>query len=241
MVDSMYSPTAAPLTTVLSTSSEPVKRWRPLALNVPQETDPVFCVRNTFIDTVEQLSPSLAGFYHERHTRTCPAVHMGRLRSHLENRVAGAEELQHPFPDEAGALPPLHPGSLTSAVTGARSGSSDFLDDAVSDYCTPRSVSCRSPAFSSAEVSTEWMSPCSSLSSPGASVRLDTADMMPTLLVSARSPASAAHAETRLVSKLHGTPAPHSIGSASQEKGPRRASGEQKRKHHARRAQKSRR
>jgi len=238
MADSMYSPTAMPSTTMLSTSSEPAKRWRPLALNAPEEANgPVFCVRNTFIDTVEQLSPSLLPFYQERRMRTCPATHVGRLRSHLENRFAGAEELQLPSPDEAGALPPwpLQRGPSASVAARATSGSSPCLGDAVSEYCTPRSASCMSPAFSAAEASTEWLSPCRSQSSTGTYVRLETMDSMPTLLVSAQSPARAAYAETHRFSKPHDVAALPSIGSAGH--GKRRKHPSQK----ARTTQKARR
>eukprot|EP00409_Alexandrium_fundyense_P006958 CAMPEP_0195041882 /NCGR_PEP_ID=MMETSP0347-20130606/1540_1 /TAXON_ID=2932 /ORGANISM="Alexandrium fundyense, Strain CCMP1719" /LENGTH=82 /DNA_ID=CAMNT_0040069015 /DNA_START=33 /DNA_END=278 /DNA_ORIENTATION=+ len=38
-------------------------------------------VRNTFIDTSGELSPSLECFYQEREVRTCPSAHIGRLSS----------------------------------------------------------------------------------------------------------------------------------------------------------------
>eukprot|EP00416_Gambierdiscus_australes_P042502 CAMPEP_0171102238 /NCGR_PEP_ID=MMETSP0766_2-20121228/57246_1 /TAXON_ID=439317 /ORGANISM="Gambierdiscus australes, Strain CAWD 149" /LENGTH=192 /DNA_ID=CAMNT_0011562477 /DNA_START=70 /DNA_END=648 /DNA_ORIENTATION=- len=38
------------------------------------------CVRNTFIDTAVERSPSLETFYREREVSTCPSSHIGLLR-----------------------------------------------------------------------------------------------------------------------------------------------------------------
>jgi len=47
------------------------------------------CVRNTFIDTLAELSPSLAGLHREREVSTCPSAHVGRLRGLFEEPGAG--------------------------------------------------------------------------------------------------------------------------------------------------------
>lgn len=65
-----------------TTASKPVAKSRPLLAHLedlPEDMPAEFCVRNTFIDTAAQLSPSLEGFYRQREVQTCPSSHAGRL------------------------------------------------------------------------------------------------------------------------------------------------------------------
>lgn len=60
-----------------------------------------FRVRNTFIDTSAERSPSLEPFYRERRVSTCPSSHMGRLRNALMELVADLDEEGCAFRREA--------------------------------------------------------------------------------------------------------------------------------------------
>uniref|UniRef100_A0A7S4R696 C3H1-type domain-containing protein n=1 Tax=Alexandrium monilatum TaxID=311494 RepID=A0A7S4R696_9DINO len=46
-------------------------------------------VRNTFIDTSAERSPSLERFYQEREVVTCPSAHIGRLRNLFQEATEG--------------------------------------------------------------------------------------------------------------------------------------------------------
>mmetsp|Transcript_38828 Transcript_38828/g.78340 ORF Transcript_38828/g.78340 Transcript_38828/m.78340 type:complete len:376 (-) Transcript_38828:466-1593(-) len=49
------------------------------AHKLPKAYTMSICVRNTFIDTPAELSPSLGRFYREREVSTCPSAHIGRF------------------------------------------------------------------------------------------------------------------------------------------------------------------
>lgn len=91
------------------------------ALEIPEETpqkieiSPELYVRNTFLHTAEQRSPSLEAFYRERDVRTCPGMHVGLLqglfREDTPRRVetavatpAGRRPIVTPSPSAAGRV-----------------------------------------------------------------------------------------------------------------------------------------
>eukprot|EP00421_Protoceratium_reticulatum_P052862 CAMPEP_0168493680 /NCGR_PEP_ID=MMETSP0228-20121227/70843_1 /TAXON_ID=133427 /ORGANISM="Protoceratium reticulatum, Strain CCCM 535 (=CCMP 1889)" /LENGTH=117 /DNA_ID=CAMNT_0008510469 /DNA_START=8 /DNA_END=357 /DNA_ORIENTATION=- len=48
-------------------------------------------VRNTFIDTSAERSPSLEAFYREREVSTCPSSHVGRLAGLFDRLALGPD------------------------------------------------------------------------------------------------------------------------------------------------------
>jgi len=63
------------------------------------------CIRNTFIDTAAERSPSMERFYKEREVSTCPSAHIGRLRNLFQEVDADAkgngDDLDTRLPSEA--------------------------------------------------------------------------------------------------------------------------------------------
>jgi len=52
---------------------------------VPELFADQVCIKNTFIDEIPQLSPTLLSFYRERNVSTCPSKKVGRLMSFSES------------------------------------------------------------------------------------------------------------------------------------------------------------
>jgi len=60
-------------------------------------------IRNTFIDTTEELSPSLERFYKAREVNTCPSAHIGRFRSLFKEAGGWQDDDAAQGPDTTGA------------------------------------------------------------------------------------------------------------------------------------------
>jgi len=81
----------------VDTEVVPLKgRQAPAALelvdDVPEDFASEVCVKNTFIQEVSQLSPSLGAFYRERMVSTCPSKHIGRLSPPLLENSTGSQQ-----------------------------------------------------------------------------------------------------------------------------------------------------
>lgn len=82
----------------------PRKSRRPAALDIPED-DPEAAfhrihVKNTFIDSVALLSPSLENFYSERVVRTCPSQRVGCLADRLQDALVAGGEFEPSSPCE---------------------------------------------------------------------------------------------------------------------------------------------
>jgi len=76
-------------------------------------------IRNTFIDTSSQRSPSLEAFYREREVSTCPSSHIGRLTGLFDRMALG------PGPQEVGSPSERQHATAQAALpTGAGPSSS---------------------------------------------------------------------------------------------------------------------
>jgi len=88
---------------------------------------PSLRIRNTFIDTTAERSPSLERFYREREVSTCPSAHIGRLRglfqeADVDTAWTAADEADTRLPSE-------HPDttSVSEASPCDAAGSSAFV------------------------------------------------------------------------------------------------------------------
>jgi len=94
-----YTPAPVALPALLTSRRPNVQLWPKL----PEAYPAPICIRNTFIDACEELSPSLAGLYHEREVQTCPSAHIGRFHG-----------LFHELDDAETRLPSESPAALST-------------------------------------------------------------------------------------------------------------------------------
>jgi len=86
----------------MKSSSMIKRRQAPKPLALPDdpfdlETSEV-CVKNTFLEPKEQLSPSLGDFYFERIVQTCPSHHIGSLVDWLNKESEASLDSQETLP-----------------------------------------------------------------------------------------------------------------------------------------------
>jgi len=112
------------------------KKRRPAPTALAFSDDPLdlenaeVCIKNTFLEPKDRLSPSLGDFYSVRIVQTCPSVQIGRLSSWLESPVASSAG------DKTPLIPPTPPSTQGPDFSADEHILDDDLLEAAADHHT---------------------------------------------------------------------------------------------------------